>query len=439
MSLVVFTRPWFNDLFIKIIKNSKIFSDLKIVFITEFSKDAEKYHWKLLKPLKEDILECNFRFSIDEIIRRDRLLRNINKDIALKMILNCYKQLNEIILKERPKYALVSSVDNYTTDLFIKVCEQHNVIILPFCGFFINGRFRFTSYGEPIYVNDKNNSLDLYEYFKNKNKPIQNKIIKNIILGRRIKSFIYHKMYYFVSRYFENIEDYKNGNFFSLVHFYEYTATPKFFIKDLYIRNYFKPDIIDIKVTKPIIYIALHYIPEATIDYWGNVDFIDHDDIILGIIRNYCDDYQFIIKEHPVMFGKRDLNFYDQIKKTKDVILLNPYFDNYKIIKKSDVILTWAGSVGVESVYYDKKCINIIKPYYYLDDFTIYPKDKKQLLYNFNELIGKLKIPNDTIKIRMSKLINSISCERVFDNRDTSEGNIDKIVRASEAMVNKYE
>ena len=68
MSLVVFTRPWFNDFFIKIIRSSEIFSSLRTIFITEFSEDAEKYHWKLLKPLKEDVYECNFRFLIDEEI-----------------------------------------------------------------------------------------------------------------------------------------------------------------------------------------------------------------------------------------------------------------------------------------------------------------------------------------------------------------------------------
>jgi hypothetical protein len=439
MSLVVFTRPWFNDFFIKIIRSSEIFSSLRTIFITEFSEDAEKYHWKLLKPLKEDIYECNFRFLIDEVIKRDRLLRNINRDIALKMISNCYKQISEIISKERPKYAFVSSVDNYTTDLFIKVCEQYNVIILPFCGFFINGRFRFTKYGEPIYVHNENGILDLHKYFKNRDKPIQNQNIKKITLDRRIKRFIYYKIYYFISKYLKNKEDYKNGNFFSLVHFYEYTAMPKFFLKDLFIRNYFKSDLSDIKIAKPIIYIALHYIPEATIDYWGSIDLIDHDGIILRLIKEYYNDYQFIIKEHPVMFGKRNLNFYDQIKKIKDVILLNPYFDNYNIIEKSDVILTWAGSVGVEAIYYDKKCINIIKPYYYIENFTTYAQNKSQLFSGFNNIIERLKKPNDAIKVKMNKLINDITCAGAIYHRNNTDENTIKIVQASEAMVKKYE
>jgi hypothetical protein len=97
---------------------------------------------------------------------------------------------------------------------------------------------------------------------------------------------------------------------------------------------------------------ALHMRPEGSVLVLG-----DARDEISELVRTanlIPEGYKLVVKENPEMFGLREFGFYRKLKKNKKIILMDPYFPTFEIIKASAGTIGISGTVLLEAALFEK-------------------------------------------------------------------------------------
>ena len=121
------------------------------------------------------------------------------------------------------------------------------------------------------------------------------------------------------------------------------------------INNFYKKFSIDPDLTFKYIYFPLHYQPEASSSPLGG-QFVNQD-LIVDLLSWAVNEQTYIyVKEHPRESKKfsRNISFYKNILKNKNVKLINKNFNSMELIKNSIAVATITGSVGWESIFLSK-------------------------------------------------------------------------------------
>lgn len=94
--------------------------------------------------------------------------------------------------------------------------------------------------------------------------------------------------------------------------------------------------------------------------------------------------YKLYVKEHPISIGARSNNFYKEIKKMPNVVLLSSEEPTQKVIAESAGVITMTSTVGMEAAMQGK-------PVYVLGNvfYSYHPLCKK--IVNFEDLEKKLR------------------------------------------------
>ena len=83
------------------------------------------------------------------------------------------------------------------------------------------------------------------------------------------------------------------------------------------------------------------------------------------MIHNADSGITFIIKEHPAMYGRRLLSFYDELNAIPNVILLHPMDRSNNLLLEVDNVVVDNGTVGIEALMRGKRVICLSDNYYY--------------------------------------------------------------------------
>lgn len=74
----------------------------------------------------------------------------------------------------------------------------------------------------------------------------------------------------------------------------------------------------------------------------------------LGLIEDLAKSmpvgFKLLVKEHAPMLGARPSGFYQRIRLMPDVVLVDPFADNYTLISSAALVVTITGTVGWESI-----------------------------------------------------------------------------------------
>lgn len=103
-------------------------------------------------------------------------------------------------------------------------------------------------------------------------------------------------------------------------------------------------------------YFALHLEPEAAT--MTNAPYhLDQLSLIKNIAKSLPFDMTLCVKEHPTMLNKRNVNYYKELSSIPNVCLLKTNIDGIEIIKRSDLVITITGTVGLEGFLLKKPVI----------------------------------------------------------------------------------
>ena len=109
------------------------------------------------------------------------------------------------------------------------------------------------------------------------------------------------------------------------------------------IKNFFKYD--QVNISDSYFYYPMHLEPEASLMISGKRA-INQMSLIQRLATQLPAKAKLYVKEHPTMVGWRIKKFYEDLKKIPNVKLINPKYDNNKLIKKSLCIFTVCGTSG---------------------------------------------------------------------------------------------
>jgi hypothetical protein len=113
-----------------------------------------------------------------------------------------------------------------------------------------------------------------------------------------------------------------------------------------------------INTTQPFVYFPLQTEPERTLLMTGKF-YSNQIEVISNIAKSLPINFKLFVKEHPTQkfLGWREINYYKKIKELPNVELYHPSISNLDMIKSSKLVITIAGSAGLESVCYQKPAI----------------------------------------------------------------------------------
>ncbi|MGY8818128.1 MAG: capsular polysaccharide export protein, LipB/KpsS family [Pseudomonadales bacterium] len=311
----------------------------------------------------------NVKFSAttedEEIIVRCRLLRNIGRDESLLHLNSMRDAIRIVFDRHQPDIVLSETIDSYIMDLMYSESLKRDIPFIGLVTVFVNGYFRVSARGEHNHLRapDAQEVSDVLQVLENKSYlpdfVRKDKKSPNLSILRKWIRNIIKIPYFFVKRYI-------SGDFYNY-HYWQSVIISKQWLHicpRLEIGNDNWLESLT-AVSKPIIYVPLQMIPEATVDYWcATTDVINYDNALLGFIDSH-EELHFLIKEHPNVIGYRNPFLYDRLSKFANVTICptqvasNLLFDHY------DAVLVWTGTVGFETVLRGKPALCFTHPYYF--------------------------------------------------------------------------
>lgn len=143
-------------------------------------------------------------------------------------------------------------------------------------------------------------------------------------------------------------------------------------------------------LTDPFVFFALHLQPEATTLVRGQF-FQD----MLAVARNFALSlpvgYRLVVKEHDVMFGRRPLDFFRELRRIPNVVVVSPYASGPNLVRKAAAIAAVTGTVGWDGILLGKPVVVMGQPFYacyqgvsHVTDPTRLPEVMQVLLRDFH-------------------------------------------------------
>jgi hypothetical protein len=398
-------RSYFNGYYPKSFLD--LFESLKdFRTISEYKYDADVYidlkMFNQIELSEEDKELISKTINYIEIIQRCRALREIPFKRAKKLILNCSIFFLNYYRNSSLKLIVCGTVDNYVMDIMVRLANIFGIHTIGITNFFLSPKYNLvTLYGENTNFRnpDESEVEEIYTKLTNKAKSAL-AISKYQSIKKAINEFFSY-YYRYIFRYIIRFRILG-----SLEYEYQFAPLFKGFISLKQLNGVCYFDQIDynriLNERENIFYIPLHYYPEATIDYWtDNYEKSDYINGIIEVIKFLNEKGKIaILKEHPAYFLSRSLNFYKEIKKFNNVILLNPFVLTQDILDFVDQLIIWNGSTGVEALMLDKKVSFVTRNYYSNEIFTDYKDFEKSKILSVSEKKRMIRdILRSTIRI----------------------------------------
>lgn len=102
--------------------------------------------------------------------------------------------------------------------------------------------------------------------------------------------------------------------------------------------------------------LTLHKQPEASVDLFDHYN-SNQLELAISIANSLPMNYTLMVKEHSNAIGDRGLKWFAQLKKIKNITLVNPYIPVKPFIEKSEVVISVSGTVCLETGLLGKKAI----------------------------------------------------------------------------------
>jgi hypothetical protein len=180
-------------------------------------------------------------------------------------------------------------------------------------------------------------------------------------------------------------------------------------------------------------FFALHVQPEIS-----TLVFAPYYDNQMAVIENIAKSlpvgYKLAVKEHPNMMGRRQQQFYKELKDFPNVVLISPYIDSHDLTENSSGIITITGTVGLEAALYGKPVIMLGDAFFACYDLTYKATDFKELPALLKKALVEFRPDRDQVLKFLAAIIRSSYRGDILDPVESayilSEDNIKLIAEA---------
>jgi hypothetical protein len=313
-----------------------------------------------------EYFEAKYKINLWEIALGERFFYEYNKyytfssDEILSILEHECKLFDTVLQEVKPDFLVIKLTDSHQSELLRKMCKSMNIKIL------MMGPTRF-GYRYAIYSDyDSFDNFSKSDDHRNRSiTELQNYVnkyhaLKEItILESTIKFPILKK----IKKYFQYLANMNNDDFKSYYTHFGRTRL-KIIFNFVFLKRFSRKLFIDknfinkIEKNSKFIYFPLHYEPERSLlqvaPFYRNQLYA-----VTQIARSIPAGYELYVKEHPVMYlnAWREISYYEKLLDIPNVRLIHPSVNHEELMKNCSMLITIAGTAGLEVAFYNKPVI----------------------------------------------------------------------------------
>jgi hypothetical protein len=307
-----------------------------------------------------------------QIIGRCRVLRALDRHLAMRMIGAMWLTLEEVLDRERPDVALSFVVDRYIVDILERCLARRGLRYVGMTVGPLPGTFMFMSRGEHVPVREPSDA-QVADAVATLTRPT---FVPSYVTTRRFG------LPQFLSSYarltarwvvFEGLRILRGRPYD-----FRYLSARGFRIRlrDWGVMRYFRDDWRDVLERTPLerrVFIGLSVNPEAAIEYWvGNLEMIDYRAVLeeLATVLGAA-GFRLFVKDHPTQFGFRQVELFSALAKY-DTVTFVPYdVPGQWLVDRCRATFTWTGTVGLQAAMAGKCAVVEANAYYAVDGLFV--------------------------------------------------------------------
>lgn len=341
--------------------------------------------------------EKKYRINLWTIIFSERLFYNFTTYYkpTTQQILSITEYtcrfFEKILDESKPDFLFIKTTDNFQNTVLFELAKSKNIKILTFSGTKLANSSHVSLDTDAI---DKTNFdnvpslIDSSKYLENHDplkKDIKKKSIEMPTSKKRLNNLFNYLKTKSDPNYFPNYGK----------------KSMKFILKNisLTIKSYKRKNFLNNNSIKEIedenyVYFPLHVEPERSLLITCPF-YSDQINVITNIAKSLPIGYTLYVKEHGSMelLFWRDQSFYKKIIQLPNVKLLHPSFNSKALMEKCSLLITIAGTTGIEALFSKK-------PVIVFSDVTFSKLPNVFRLTSFNDLSKTIRkaltiIPNN--------------------------------------------
>lgn len=350
--VLVYVREYFKHVYVPMFSSLE---DHEVMYLTDFPTSGMLNIRDLFNSFLAKDSPVEFTdLDVDDIIIRCRLLRNLDRGLALRMI-SAMQRTMEAVITPEPGYDVIfgQMVDDYITHLMALIAERRGIRYMGLCGSYFSGCTHVTvgSDGSPADVREampaeakqRLDAISAADFRQNYLQPTSHSFTSHAKRVLRYKAKLLA---------FPAMRAYRRDplNYHYMVQ--PFVGQPKSLAnhvnEDLFHKDWETSLRTD---QQDLLYIPLGFTPEATTDYWiKDTRLIDYENRIIELVTYLSKHFKVIAKEHVHMLGIRDKDFYRRLGSIPNVISPPPSANSNRILLKyNPILLIGGGSAGVEA------------------------------------------------------------------------------------------
>ena len=353
-------------------------------------------------------------FTINRIIKSDRVLRNRNHEESISYCKNVMSLIVEEINNFKPTL-IFSTYDNAHSSLSYLVAESNGIKWASFC---------FTTIPEG-FCTIATNPFEVDKIFNNKNDDDWNfNDSLNLINNSRNNNQSVFK-YIPSNKFISHIKNLKSRITLSTgYNKYQWTTITErfsFFVQKsinkivLRIFLFFQKKIDDELNEKYILYL-LQMSPESTVDVWAT-EYISQIQVIEDLSINLPANFKFFVKIHPSDPGALSISNFIKIKSLGNVHIISDKFGSMNYLKNAKLVTTITGTAALEAFLYSVPSIMFGKHFYSsLPGINYFDRNRVELgLFLKNIIQNKTDLSVDEKVVAFTNLMSHFNKSR-FNN-----------------------
>jgi hypothetical protein len=328
------------------------------------------------------------RFGEDgcaDIILRCRVLRSLERGLALRMIGSMAQAIECAFDELDPELVLSFTIDRYVLDVLERTARARKIDFLEMTASIIPNEVMLMRRGRPVWLrepSDQHIEAATRELCRDDFAP---SYVRN---ARKFSTWQFCRVFgYFALR----------GGYFNILRFLRRDPYNLFYLDALKrLKHKVRPgDLAALKLLdrnwqaqlgeaprERRVFMGLQLFPEASMDYWlRSPDMLAHDKVVL----RYCEvlgeaGYRIFVKDHPLQFGFRQRELLERLSKQSFVTLVPYEVPANLLIRECAISVTFTGTIGFQAALCGL-CSVVTEPYYATERHFLH-------IRNFEEIGG---------------------------------------------------
>jgi hypothetical protein len=343
-------------------ENQKLIEFEKVWYIREnISINNEEPNIEYLKLFEEKM-----NIPISSLIFGDRFFYKYNRydtftrNEILTILEQELKFFEKIIDEVKPTCTILRVPEFQDIELFYEVCRTKNIPTLILDATRFGARYMINNQTEYPIPFDNTENLKNLKNFKQLREHIDSYSKSYAVVMKNLRSSKTSKVKAVIKFLFQfkkiDTQYYHDRKKSPLnVILKEFIFTIKKLYRYAFIERTLKKST---SFETPYAYFPLQFEPERTILRKGEF-YSNQLSVIKNIAQSLPVDMKLFVKEHPAMQlnGWHNLEFYKEILKMSNVELFHPSCSNSLFVKNCSLVITIAGTSGLEAIFYGKPSI----------------------------------------------------------------------------------